>query len=69
MLFRKDIEPRCSYCSHGKKLGENELTCRHRGITSPGSSCRHFKYDPLKRIPPKPVRLITKGLSDEDFKL
>lgn len=69
MLFRKDIEPMCGYCGHGSKVGENELTCRYRGITKSGSSCRHFKYDPLKRIPPKPVRLVTKGLSDEDFML
>lgn len=68
MLFRKDIEPMCSYCQHGTKLNDMELSCKYRGITRASSSCRRFKYEPLKRVPPKPARLVLRGLSDEDFK-
>jgi hypothetical protein len=69
MLFRKDIEPMCVYCRHGNKIGDRELSCKHRGITHPTSSCRRFSYDPLKRIPPRPAKLVTRGLSDDDFKI
>ncbi len=69
MLFRKEIEPACGYCKHGNKLTEREILCKHRGITRPAASCRRFHYDPLKRIPPKPVRLMTRGLTDEDFRI
>jgi hypothetical protein len=69
MLFRKEIEPRCVYCRHGTKIGDNEISCKPRGITQPSSYCRRFSYDPLKRIPPKPVKLITRGLTDDDFKI
>ena len=30
MLFRKDIEPMCSYCQHGTKLNDMELSCKYR---------------------------------------
>lgn len=69
MLFRKDIEPRCSYCRRGKTLSASEVSCIRRGVTPASSSCRRFVYDPLKRIPPKPVKLNLKGLTDEDFKI
>ena len=69
MLFRKDIEPMCSYCRYGKKLNDIELSCKYHGVTRASSSCRHFKYEPLKRVPPKPAKLVLRGLSDEDFKL
>ncbi|MGI6577904.1 MAG: hypothetical protein ACOX1Q_07755 [Eubacteriales bacterium] len=69
MLFRKDIEPMCAYCHYSNKLSNVELSCKYRGVTRASDSCRHFKYEPLKRVPPKPARLVTRGLSDEDFKL
>lgn len=69
MLFRKNIEPMCAYCSHGKKLDEIELSCKYRGVTRASDSCRRFKYEPLKRVPPKPARLVMRGLSDDDFSL
>ena len=45
-------------CSAGKK-----------GIVASEYHCRAFRYDPLLREPPQPVRLNTSGLSEEDFKL
>ena len=54
MLFQKDIEPRCCYCQRGTQLDEEQILCVKKGVVSPGGSCRAFRYDPLKRVPPPP---------------
>jgi hypothetical protein len=68
-LFQKSIEPRCAYCARGQALSEDQIACPKKGVMSPGSSCRGFKYDPLKRVPPRPTKLAGIGLTDEDFSL
>ena len=68
-LFQKKIEPRCAYCIHGRELNEEQVVCPKKGVMSAGSHCRGFKYDPLKRVPPRPSRLDGSGYKDEDFKL
>ena len=35
MLFQKDIEPRCTYCSRGTRLDEEKILCPKRGLVSP----------------------------------
>ena len=67
MLFRKDIEPRCAYCKKGNALSDREVICVKRGIVAAEDSCRAFRYDPMKRVPPRPVKLNTEKLSAEDF--
>lgn len=69
MLFQKDIEPRCAYCRHGSLLNEEQVMCLKKGIVSPAGSCRRFKYEPLKRTPPKPVSADFSHLKEEDFSL
>lgn len=69
MLFEKDIEPRCAYCKRGTPLDEEQVICIRRGIVSPAGSCRRFKYDPLKRVPPRPVAADFSHLKEEDFVL
>ena len=69
MLFRKNIEPRCAYCQKGTPTSEREVACVKRGIVPIEGSCRAFRYDPLKRVPPRPVKLDTEELQQEDFKL
>ena len=70
MLFKKDIEPRCAYCACGAPLeGGDSILCKKRGVVAPGDHCRGFRYDPLKRIPPRPAVLDTSRLRDEDFQL
>lgn len=68
-LLRKDIEPRCTYCAHGAPLADGErIACRRRGVVDGTSHCRSFRYDPLRRIPPKPAAL--RGhFTDADFSL
>lgn len=69
MLFEKDIEPRCAYCKKGARLDEDQVMCVKKGIVSPAGSCRKFKYDPLKRVPPKPLSVDFSHLKEEDFVL
>ena len=69
MLFQKDIEPRCTYCSRGTQLDEEKILCPKRGLLSPGEHCRSFRYDPLKRVPPGPAAPDFSRLRDEDFSL
>ena len=53
-LFQKSIEPRCAYCARGRQLDQEQIFCPRKGIMDPGSHCRAFRYDPLKRVPPPP---------------
>ncbi len=67
-LFRQDIEPRCAYCSRANVLNEHSMSCRKRGIVPMTGSCRAFRYDPLRRVPPRPAAL--RGtFTDADFLL
>lgn len=69
MLFRKDIEKSCAYCTHSAKIDEDTLLCCKHGFVASYHRCRRFKYDPLRRIPAKMnVQDFTK-FKDEDFLL
>lgn len=69
MFFDKKIDPCCSYCVSGSKISEDEVICMKRGIVSAGGCCGKFAYDPLKRQPPRPARLDTENIKEEDFVL
>ena len=68
-LFQKTIEPRCGYCARSRPLSDEQVVCGKKGVMSPASHCPSFRYDPLKRVPPRPVRADFTKLKDEDFKL
>lgn len=70
MLFERDIEPRCAYCKRGAALEGDRVVCIRKGIVSSAGSCRGFQYDPLKRVPPKPLPVPDfSRLKEEDFVL
>lgn len=69
MLFAKKIEPRCAYCRRGTAISGDQVACPKKGVMSAGGHCRAFRYDPLKRVPPKPAVLELSKLRDEDFAL
>ena len=69
MLFRKDIDPRCAYCARGSRISDDKVACVKRGIVLLEDRCSAFKYDPLKRVPPRPATLDTERLKQEDFSL
>lgn len=69
MLFKKDIEPRCAYCKRCAVLNEDQVFCSKKGVVPAAHSCRRFRYDPLKRVPPKPVQANFSHLREEDFSI
>ena len=69
MLFKKKMERSCSYCSLATTLPNGEILCIKRGVVSPDIKCRKFKYDPCKRIPPRPKALDFDKYQQEDFSL
>jgi len=69
MLFRKKIARSCEYCSRGTKIDDTTILCVKRGLVTADHSCRKFRYDPCKRIPPKPKALDMTQFDNEDFTL
>ena len=69
MLFRKKIEPSCSYCLYGAHLDEEMILCSKKGLKTVECKCRKFKYDPCKRIPPKAKAFDFSRYDNEDFSL
>ena len=69
MLFEKDMDPRCAYCQRGTPLEDGRVMCVKKGIVSASGACRRFRYDPLKRVPPRPVAPDFSRLKEEDFQL
>lgn len=68
MLFRKKITPRCAYCLNVRAIDRDNYICLKNGSVDGMHSCFKFKYDPLKRIPPKPLPPLPEYGGD-DFKL
>lgn len=67
-LFDKEISPKCVYCVTGIPTADGkEILCRRKGVMQPDSSCKKFRYDPLKRRPD--VFEIKPDYTEEDFKL
>lgn len=69
MLFRKKIEPACSYCKFSAPLDEGNIICSKRGLHNESDSCRRFRYDPCKRVPFKAKAMDFSQFKDSDFSL
>lgn len=69
MLFEKNMEPRCAHCDRCAPLDGETVLCKKKGIMPAAGHCRAFRYDPFKRLPPKPAALDLSRLKDEDFSL
>lgn len=69
MFFRKRIQKSCSYCRFGTRIDDEQILCTKRGAVSQDHKCLKFKYDPCKRIPPKPKALDFSKYDQEDFSL
>lgn len=64
----KDMVRSCKLCSHGIISADGDcVLCIKTGIRELDSSCRSFKYDPLKRVPKKIAGLG--AFTEEDFRL
>ena len=69
MLFRKKIDKFCTYCIHSAKIDENTCLCVKKGIVRSAHHCRKFKYDPLKRVPPRMNPKDFESCDNLDFSL
>ena len=69
MFFRKRIEKSCSYCRFAAPIDDRQLLCTKRGVVSADHKCRKFRYDPCKRIPPRPKAVDFQKYDGEDFSL
>ncbi|MBE6990192.1 MAG: hypothetical protein E7426_05550 [Ruminococcaceae bacterium] len=69
MLFRKKIDPRCAYCVKGRDIGDGQVACVKKGIVAAEDHCASFVYDPLRRTPPRPLKLSAEKLKKEDFEV
>lgn len=57
-LFGNNIRPLCRHCEHMiQVLRDDALLCDKHGMVAKDHKCRHFVYDPLKRVPRKPKPL------------
>lgn len=68
-LFSKSVPPACAYCAIGKATDDlSHVLCIKKGVMMPDSHCRHFQYDPLRRVPkaaPKPESFDASDFSIE----
>ena len=69
MLFRKKMDRSCLYCRYGTQMNEDMMLCAKKGIVQPCVDCRKFRYDPFKRVPPKPKALDFSKYEEDDFSL
>lgn len=68
MISKKKYTPQCSNCLYGRSPKDRSVVlCSKKGIVEGSSTCRHYKYDPLKRVPNKVV--INSDFSKEDFEI
>ena len=69
MLFRRKIQRKCAYCSHGTTLEDGAILCVKKGTRLPESKCFSFRYDPCKRIPKNAKALDFSKYDEEDYSL
>jgi len=68
LVDKKSHDARCAYCMNARIPKDGTVVlCKYKGITEPDSSCRKFKYDPLKRVPTK--LKLSSDFSEDEFKL
>lgn len=69
MLFRKKMPRSCTTCLYSANLSDHQLLCTKRGVVTDSYSCRKFRYDPCKRIPPAMKAPEFEKYKDVDFTL
>ena len=68
LLEKKKYPSVCETCLHGRLSPDAQsVLCVKKGIVETDGKCRKYSYDPLKRIPKKP--LLVQQANPEDFKI
>jgi len=66
-LFGKRIKPACSYCEYAYPINGVLWMCSKKGISCADEPCRHYRYDPLMRVPLRPLEL--EQFNADDFSI
>ena len=54
-----ELERACAFCEHAVPLVDvSRMLCEKKGVVASEFLCRRFVYDPLKRTPQLPPKLI-----------
>lgn len=69
MLFRKDNDKMCACCKNAGLASNGKLLCPRKGFVRAEDCCRHYRYDPLKRIPKRAKVKDFSGFGEDDFSL
>ena len=69
MLFRKKIDRCCAYCKFAGIMNDEQVICQKCGVVPASHQCRRFRYDPLKRVPPRPKVQDFSKYYEKDFSL
>ena len=57
-LFGNRITPACEYCEFAAASAlKGFRICSKKGTVHITFSCRHYRYDPLMRVPRRPLEL------------
>ena len=69
MLFVKKSSPVVPTANGEKPLHLIPSSARKKGVIPLAGACSAFRYDPLKRVPPRPVTPDFCHLDGKDFTL
>lgn len=65
-LFGNHIKPSCLYCEEGFVSADSDnILCVKNGVVTPDYSCKSFRYDPIKRVPARPMPLDAGGQTSD----
>ncbi|MBQ6600541.1 MAG: hypothetical protein IIX36_02755 [Clostridia bacterium] len=68
LIDAKKYPKKCANCFFGRTpMDKTSVLCEKKGIVDPEGKCRHYQYDPLKRVPMKQLPLTE--FKAEDFEL
>lgn len=68
LLSEQEFPATCSHCQFGRLAPDTQsVLCIKRGVMQASSSCKKYRYDPLKRKPRQAPKLP--DYQDEDFSL
>ena len=63
-----DVARICANCEFSVPLTDSDaVLCRKKGMVEETGGCRKFRYDLLKRKPPRPVSIQKEELPSLDF--
>ena len=68
LIDKKKYSKVCMNCRYGRLPKDKQsVLCEKKGVVDLCGKCRHYQYDPLRRIPERAV--ISTDYTEEDFKL